>query len=100
MDVGMLWFDNDNQADLVTKITRATTYYHKKYGQQPNLCFIHPCMMPLEDSGLKKKSNGKNGSGKDIKLEAGGVELRVSDSMLPNHFWIGIHRKKADVKTP
>ena len=42
MDIGMLWFDNDKNCDLDAKVERAATYYHKKYGQSPNLCFVHP----------------------------------------------------------
>ena len=38
MDIGMLWYDNDPKADLASKITRAAEYYHKKYGQLPDLC--------------------------------------------------------------
>ena len=46
MDIGMLWFDNDTHADLPSKIENAAEYYLNKYGIQPNVCFIHPCMTP------------------------------------------------------
>jgi hypothetical protein len=44
MNTGMLWFDNDPKADFNTKINRATDYYLKKYGQRPDLCYVHPSM--------------------------------------------------------
>jgi hypothetical protein len=46
MKTGMLWFDNDPKTDLMTKISEAAMYYQKKYGAKPDLCFIHPSMLP------------------------------------------------------
>jgi hypothetical protein len=88
MDIGMLWFDNDKQVDLNIKVKRAITYYQKKYGQKPNLCFVNPCMLTINGNG---GSNGKA----ETALKSGGVEIRESQSMLPNHFWIGITRRKS-----
>ncbi len=73
MNIGMLWYDND-KTDLVLKVKRAAGYYQKKYGTTPNLCFVHPSMLPISDDVLK----------------AGKVEVRSTASVLPNHFWIGI----------
>ena len=73
MDIGMLWFDNDNKTDLTGKIKRAMDYYHQKYGQTPNLCFVHPSMLPASPST-------------DV-----GLELRTTRSVLPNHFWLGVN---------
>ena len=77
MNSGMLWFDNSNQRDLQSKVGRAAAYFQKKYGQTPTLCFVHPSMM---GNGIKKLSSGK-------------VEIRIADSVLPNHFWIGVNGK-------
>mgnify|MGYP005843860519 CR=1 FL=1 len=74
MNIGMLWFDNDTKADLSTKIKRAASYYKEKYGQTPNLCFVHPSMM-------------KNNPAPEL-----GIELRTTRSVLPNHFWIGVNQ--------
>jgi hypothetical protein len=71
MKTGMLWFDNDPQLDLPNKITRAAAYYQKKYGQKPNLCFVHPSM--LSDKSLQE-----------------GFEIRPTKMIMPNHIWIGI----------
>ena len=69
----MLWFDNDPKADLETKITRAAGYYEKKYGLAPDLCFVHPSM--LKNSPIKPNA----------------IDIKANRSVLPNHFWIGIH---------
>jgi hypothetical protein len=71
MNIGMLWFDNDPKADLLVKIGRAADYYQGKYGQHPNLCFVHPNMV--------KET-----------VKPAGIELRTSRTVLPNHFWIGV----------
>jgi hypothetical protein len=79
MDVGMLWFDNDASLDLTTRVDRAARYYARKYGNNPNLCFIHPSMI------LKDEENGSE----EQKITAGQVEVRLTKSVLPHHFWIG-----------
>jgi hypothetical protein len=72
MNIGLLWYDNDPKADLTTKVERAAVYYDKKYGGQPNLCFVHPTMVC---QGVPTVP---------------GVEIRTSRSVLPNHFWMGV----------
>lgn len=73
MNIGMLWFDNDPKADIKVKIERAASYYRSKYGQIPNLCFVHPSMLP--ENAVKSDS----------------IEIRTTRSVLPNHFWIGVN---------
>lgn len=77
MNVGMLWFDNDKARDLDAKVMRAADYYRKKYGNVPNMCYVHPSMLP-----------SKRGA-EDHKRMAGSVEVRSAVTVLPNHFWIG-----------
>ena len=72
MNIGMLWFDNDKKTDLKAKVVRAAAYYKQKYGENPNLCFVHPSMVDKD------------------KMDAGKVEVRTTASVLPNHFWIGV----------
>jgi len=90
MDVGMLWFDNDKGADLSTKLERAAKYYHKKYGQTPNLCFVNPCMLA---------ATGKTPVKSNV-VKAGNIEIRESNTMLPNHFWLGIQQKSSGARLP
>jgi len=76
MNTGMLWFDNDPKTDLDTKIVKAAKYYQNKYGQHPNLCFVHPTML----ANILEKQ-------KQVKIS---VEVRPSNKILPNHLWLGI----------
>ena len=73
MDVGMLWFDNDPKLDLLSKVQKAAAHYRDKYGQEPNLCFVHPSMLV------------------ETKNQTGSVAVRSITTMLPHHFWIGVH---------
>ncbi len=73
MKTGMLWFDNDPKTDLEVKIKQAATYYQKKYGRKPNLCFVHPSMLK------EPPANSQNG-----------VEIKANRSILPHHLWIGL----------
>lgn len=72
MKIGMLWFDNDPKTDLKAKVEKAMAYYEKKYGQAPNLAYVHPTMI----AGANSKVSG--------------VELRARREIRPHHFWIGI----------
>lgn len=80
MNIGMLWFDNDPKAEMTKKIEKAASYYRQKYGKAPNVCFIHPSMLHLESADTVVSP-----------VKAGGVEVRTSRSVLPNHFWIGVN---------
>ena len=72
MNTGMLWFDNDPKVDFLTKIQRATEYYQHKYGQKPDLCYVHPSMLVEKPA----RSNG--------------IEVQGNQMVLPNHFWLGV----------
>jgi len=72
MNTGMLWFDNDPKVDILTKIQRATEYYQSKYGQKPDLCYVHPSMMAEKPA------------------RTGGIDVQVNQMVLPNHFWLGV----------
>ena len=74
MHTGMLWFDN-SQTELNTKIQKAVDYYHKKYGQIPDLCLVHPNML------------------KDTIVEEEKITIRPYRPVLPGHIWIGIEDK-------
>jgi hypothetical protein len=80
MKIGMLWFDNDPKAGVEIKIERAAAYYQGKYGRQPDLCFVHPSMLPIVAGAPEVNP-----------VRAGKVEVRTSNTVLPNHFWIGIN---------
>lgn len=71
MDTGMLWFD-DSDRPLNEKITSAVSYYQQKYERAPNLCAVHPSMLP------------------DGETSVGSVDIRIATAVMPHHFWLGI----------
>ena len=75
MKTGMLWFDNDPNVEIMAKVKRAIEYYRTKYGETPDLCFVHPSMVSDENIG---SSN---------------LTLRTNTSMIPHHFWIGVQKQ-------
>jgi hypothetical protein len=78
MKVGMLWFDAETGAPLEARLARAVEYYRQKYGEQPNLCFMHAGAGAGAAQGSLK-----------------GLALRTHRSVLPNHFWIGVRQPAA-----
>lgn len=71
MQLGMMWFDNDNRKSLETKITEMFAYYYKKYSRTANLVVVHPTQLPENLSTVN------------------GIEVMASKSVLPNNYWIG-----------
>ncbi|MGD1995325.1 MAG: hypothetical protein PVH62_00980 [Anaerolineae bacterium] len=80
MEVGLLWFDNDSRRGIKEKVQRAAACYQRKYGHQPNICFVHPSML--------------EGNGKARELQAGAVEVRPGRAILPDHFWVGVSEEQ------
>lgn len=70
--VGMLWFDDSADRTLPAKIERAAEHYRRKYGQAPNICYVH-------ESALKH----------DVALTAC-IKVVAAQNVLRNHLWIGI----------
>jgi hypothetical protein len=96
MNIGMLWFDNDPKAGLEVKVERAAIFYRNKYGKNPSLCFVHPSMLPVaEASGHGSPSSSGDQAGEAKALQegfvTGGIEIRPTRSVLPNHFWLGFN---------
>jgi hypothetical protein len=79
MNTGMLWFDDDPKIDLSAKILRATEYYQKKYGQTPNICFVHPSTKV------------------EVPAKSFGVDVQVNQMILPNHFWLGVKQSTLSI---
>jgi len=75
MERGMLWFDNNPKTSLMVKVTEAAKYYQQKYGIAPNLCFVHPSMLPTQST------------------QEGRITIRAFRPVLPGHLWIGIAEK-------
>ena len=71
MRTGMLWFDDQRDPDLETKIRRAVAYYEGKYGQRPTVCYLHP----------------STALGQQVAIA--GLDVRTANSVLPHHFWLG-----------
>ena len=81
MNSGMLWFDNDPKTALTAKIERAVDYYRHKYGRDPNLCLIHPSMLPATPIPDPSPETGEGSRG---------ITVRPYRPVLPGHLWIGI----------
>ena len=86
MDIGMLWFDNDQKTSVPSKVEKAARYYQEKYGKNPNLCYVHPKMV----NGEKTGKNGAKKTPKQDSLKIGKILVLKNEKILPDHFWIGI----------
>lgn len=72
MKQGMLWYDDAPGRSLEDKIARAVAYYQHKYGDRPNVCYVHPSSLP---AGFEHRE---------------GIKILTATDVLPHHFWIGI----------
>ena len=87
MKTGLLWFDDDPRKELEEKVLRAAAHYERKYGQAPDLCYVHP-------SAFDGNGNGKHAKKSSV-VKAGNVEIRSGRSMLLHHFWLGMAEEKS-----
>ncbi len=71
-NISMYWFDDDPKTCLEEKVRRAAAYYQKKYGAKPNTC-------------LTNSMSGKVG-----KIVVDDITVRISNYVLPNHFYLGV----------
>jgi len=79
MNIGMMWFDNDKQTALDDKVSKAAEYYQRKYGGVPNLCLVHPSMLPAGAEAAAETSRK--------------VIVRAHRLIQPGNFWIGMEEK-------
>ena len=88
MHTGMLWFSNDANKPLETKIKEAVDYYKNKYGEVPDTCLVHPSML-IGDGRINASFVLDNWT------DIGGSKLTVRPyrPVLPSHIWIGIEDK-------
>ena len=70
MKVGLLWHDSSS-SDLARKLSRAVQRYQVRFGQPPNVCYVHPTQLP------------------EGKLTVGSLTIRASQQVLRHHFWLG-----------
>lgn len=82
MSVGMLWFDADPSQQVSSRIERAASHYKSKYGRTPNVCFAHPSTL-----------------GNSAPQQVGGMRVKSSGMVLPNHFWLGVEDFLATART-
>ena len=75
MRVGMLWFDNDRERDFPAKVERAVSYYRRKYGRVPAVCYVHESMTLGQPDIIAS------------------VKIRTNNMMLLNHFWLGVEEE-------
>ncbi len=69
---GMLWFDNSTQRSLRAKISLAAKRYQDKYGEPPNVCYVHG-----EDADQDA-------------IQEGTLRIIRSRDILPHHYWLGV----------
>ena len=71
MKVGLLWYDNDPGRNLRQKVSRAAQRYRKKFGRQPDVCYVHPSVLEGKTEQLGK------------------LKVTALASVLRHHFWVG-----------
>src|SRR5262245_49804694 len=72
MDIGMLWYDDDNKRPFSEKVARAVDFYKAKYGSVPTVCFVNPAAI------------------KQAPDSAAGVQIRPARNVMVDHFWLGV----------
>ena len=78
---GLLWFDDTPTRPTADKIAHAVARYRQKYGRSPDVCYVNPaCLAPSDTS------------------DGAAVQVVAAKSVLPNHFWLGVHETPAQAE--
>ena len=70
MREGLLWHDSGSE-DLAWKLAKAAQRYRDRFGDKPNVCYVHPTLLPDGDK------------------QVAGMLVRSSSRVLRHHFWLG-----------
>jgi len=70
MEIGLLWYDNSS-GDLSAKVAKAVARYREKFGIAPNICYVHPAILPEGEQKID------------------GLVVRASSRILRYHLWMG-----------
>ncbi len=79
--IGLLWFDGDPRRSFDAKIEQAVARYRVKFGQEPNVCYVHPSCLPADLAAAAAPA------GAAAALRA--IQVRTARDILPNHFMLG-----------
>ncbi len=76
---GLLWFDDSPTRSMVDKVGNAVQRYQQKYGHAPDVCYVHPGLMPEHEVSI------------------GPVKVLPAPTVLLHHFWLGTTATKKQV---
>lgn len=72
MKIGMLWRDDHKTRPLDEKVRRAAAYYRDKYGREPQLCYVNPRTLAVDEQTIDT------------------IHVLTDNAVLPDHFWLGM----------
>jgi len=78
---GLLWFDDSPTRATADKIGNAVARYRQKYGHSPDVCYVHPTCLAVDNASM-----------------VGGVQVVAAKSVLPCHFWLGVQETPAQAE--
>jgi len=90
----MLWYD-DPRRSLEEKLARAVEHMRRKYGQTPELCFVHPSVI-----------TGLHGEQPVVTVDGMKIKLVPQRRVLRNHFSLvipnvdGHSTQTSEIRTP
>jgi hypothetical protein len=78
MQVGLLWFDNDPQRAVASKIEDAAQRYREKFGRSPDTCYVNQKLFDKGPAAVAAPC-----------VASHDVRVVPAANVLPHHFWIG-----------
>ena len=68
---GMIWLDAGKSRSFEEKINRAMSYYMKKFGMMPELCYVS------DEIGVSAETLDRP------------IAIKTNHNLRPDHFWLG-----------
>ncbi len=76
MQAGLLWFDNDPQRDVATKVLAAAQRYQERFGAAPDTCYVN--------------HTATGGVVQALSWQGRPLHIVPSSRILAHHFWVGV----------
>ncbi len=77
MQTGLLWYRENPKQPIEETVQRAADFYRAKYNVVPNVCHMHPRMLP------------PTGEPRTI----AGISCKPARNVILNHLWLGVENQ-------
>jgi hypothetical protein len=78
LEIGWMWFDDDEKRTFEEKVRLAVQHYRDKFGHAPNVCFVNEKLLTEDEQ------------------QCGRVRVVAARNVMPGYFWLGVEKEQKE----